>query len=114
MYDCRFDLPGASLCLLALGPFIQQSANGESVGCFAESAAVFERDDNREVDVRRSTCAETAVATMRHALGKEPRLAVGSAPALFPSGYFQNRLEDDGQGLGESSSRAIISGVLVE
>ena len=124
MYDCRLDLPGASLCLLALRPFIQQSANGESVGCFAESAAVVERDDNQEVDVRRSTCVETAVATMRYALGKEPKLAVGSAPVLFPSspvtkplypsGYFQNRLEDDGQGLGKPSFRAIISGVSVE
>ena len=76
--------------------FIQQSANGESVGCFAESAAVVERDDNQEEGVRRSTCAETAVATMRYALGKEPGLAVGSALfsslPLYPLGYFQNRL----------------------
>ncbi len=72
--------------------------------------------------VRRSTCAETAVATTRYALGKELGLAVDSvlfpsSPAarpLYPSGCFQNRLEDDGQGLGDASFKAIISRVLVE
>ena len=123
MYDCRFDLPGVSLRLLALRPFIQQSANGGSVGCFAESAAVVERDDNQGVGARRSTCAETAVATMRYALGKEPELAVDSALfpsslvvrplSLYPLGYFQNCPEGDGQGLGDASFKAIISRILV-